>query len=97
MTRRVTVKFRLYITRDTYNSAQAMANLEAFCRAHLPDRHEIEIIDVLREPRRAMAANILMTPTLVRLTPAPELRVIGTLSDILPLFQALGSEPRRCA
>lgn len=48
-------RFDLYVAGEAPNSTQAVANLAAFCRAHLADRHEIEIIDVFREPKRALA------------------------------------------
>ena len=63
MSRRALFKFRLYVAGDALNSAQAVANLNALCRAHLPDRHEIEVVDVFREPKRALADDIRMTPT----------------------------------
>jgi circadian clock protein KaiB len=92
MSRRTLFKFRLYIAGDTRNSAQAVANLAALCRAHLPDRHEIEVVDVFREPKRALADGIFMTPTLVKLAPSPIRRIVGTLSQTEPVLQALGLE-----
>jgi circadian clock protein KaiB len=86
-------KLRLYVAGHTQNSAQATANLAAICRTHLANRCEIEIVDVFREPKRALADNIFMTPTLVRLIPAPPLRIVGTLSQPEPVLQALGLEP----
>jgi circadian clock protein KaiB len=85
-------KFRLFVAGGTQNSAQAVANLNAICRAHLPDRHDIEVVDVLREPKRALADGILMTPTLVRLAPTPVERIIGTLSQTQTVLRALGLE-----
>ena len=92
MNRRVKFKFCLYVAGDAQNSAQAVVNLTALCRAHLPDRHEIEIVDVFREPKRALADGILMTPTLVKLAPSPVRRIVGTLSQAQPVLQALGLE-----
>lgn len=83
-------RFRLYVAGEAQNSAQAVANLTALCRAHLPDRHEIEVVDVFREPARALADGVLMTPTLVRLAPSPVRRIIGTLSGTQTVLQALG-------
>jgi circadian clock protein KaiB len=83
-------KLRLYVAGDAPNSAQAIANLGALCRAHVSDRHEIEIVDVLREPKRALADGVFMTPTLVRLGPAPVVRITGTLSVAQPIMHALG-------
>jgi circadian clock protein KaiB len=93
MSRKVMFRFRLYIADNTQNSAQAIANLTALCRTYLPGRHEVEVVDVLREPKRALADGILMTPTLVRLAPLPVVRIVGTLSDPQPLLHALGLEP----
>ena len=85
-------KFRLYVADRTPNSARATANLTALCRTYLPDRHEIEVVDVLRRPERALADGIFMTPALVKLTPGPIMRVIGTLSHTQSTLQALGLE-----
>ena len=85
-------KFRLYVAGDAFNSAQAVMNLEALCRMHLPDRHEIEIVDVYREPKRALADGIYLTPTLVRLEPPPVRRIVGILSQTQPVLLALGLE-----
>ncbi|MEO6055008.1 MAG: circadian clock KaiB family protein [Chthoniobacterales bacterium] len=74
-------KFRLYIAGDGPNSIKAEANLNALCREHLPERHEIEIVDVLRDPQRALDDKVMMTPQLVKLSPAPVRKVVGTLSQ----------------
>jgi circadian clock protein KaiB len=92
MSRRTLFKFRLYVAGDALNSAQAVANLAALCRTYLPDRHEIEVVDVFREPKRALADGIFMTPTLVKLAPSPTRRIVGTLSQTQPVLQALGLE-----
>ena len=90
MSRRPIFKFRLYVAGGTQNSAQALANLTALCRAHLPDRHEIEVVDVLQEPKRALTDGILMTPTLVKFEPPPVRKIVGTLSKTQTVLQALG-------
>jgi circadian clock protein KaiB len=93
MSRRVMFKFRLYVAGDALNSAEARTNLAALCRAHLAGRHEIEVVDVFREPKRALADGIFMTPTLVKVAPAPSRRIVGTLSQTQPVLQALDLEP----
>jgi circadian clock protein KaiB len=90
MTRRSMYKFRLYVADDTMNSAQAAANLQALCKAHLPGRHEIEIVDVFKEPQRAILEGVRMTPTLLRLTPLPIRRIVGTLVDTQRVLETLG-------
>ena len=83
-------KFRLYVAGDAENSLQAVHNLSAICRDHLGERHEIEVVDVLREPKRALTDAIFMTPTLVKLAPGSIRKVVGTLSQTWPVLQVLG-------
>jgi circadian clock protein KaiB len=86
-------KFVLYVADDTQNSALAVANLTALCREHLPGRHAIEVVDVFKEPVRALADRIFMTPTLIKIAPLPVRRIVGTLSQPEKVLQALGLEP----
>ena len=83
-------KFRLFVAADTLNSAQAASNLNALCKAHLAGRHEIEVIDVFKDPKRALAVGIRMTPTLLKLAPGPVRRIVGTLADVARVMQTLG-------
>lgn len=94
MGRRALFKFRLYVAADTVNSAQAVANLNALCHAHLTGRYEIEVVDVFEEPQRALAENIRMTPTLLKLEPSPARRIIGSLAKTELVLDMLGLEPR---
>ena len=82
--------FRLFVTGTATNSLQAIANLTELCEKHLPDRHEIEIVDVLLDPMRAFNEGIFMTPLLVSLSPYPGHRIVGTLSNTEPILQILG-------
>jgi circadian clock protein KaiB len=83
-------KLRLYVAGDTPNSAQARTNLTAMCRKFLPGRHTIEIVDVAREPNRALTDGIFMTPSLLKLAPSPVRMIVGTLSHPDALLEALG-------
>lgn len=82
--------FRLYVAGDAANSTQALANLKSLCLAHLPQRHQIEVVDVFRQPDRALADGIFLTPTLLRLAPAPLRRIVGTLSNAQIVVHAMG-------
>jgi circadian clock protein KaiB len=83
------VKFRLYVVGNSLNSDLAIANLSALCRTYLPDRHEIEIVDVALDPKRALIHGIFVTPTLIKLSPALSRMIVGTLSDAKIVLQAL--------
>ena len=92
MNRHVKIKFRLYVAGDAPNSAQARANLAELCRIHLKGRHEIEILDVFKEPKRALTDGIFMTPTLVKLAPLSALRTVGNLNQTQTVSETLELE-----
>lgn len=85
--------FRLYVAGDTPHSTQARVNLGALCRKHLPGCYKIQIVDVFKDPRRAMVDGIFMTPTLVKLAPIPVRTIVGTLSHAASFLEALGLDP----
>ncbi|MDQ1813176.1 circadian clock KaiB family protein [Massilia sp. CCM 9210] len=84
--------FRLYVAGDAQNSVLARANLRALCETYLPEQHQIEVLDVFREPKRALDDAIFMTPTLLKLAPASVSRIVGTLSQTQSVLLALGLE-----
>lgn len=82
-------RFLLYVAGDGPNSVHATANLRAICREHLPERHEIEVVDVLQDQERALTDGVMMTPLLVKLFPAPVRKIVGSLSQRASVLQAL--------
>lgn len=86
----VVFSFRLYVAGQTERSMTAAANLRALCDNHLAGRYELEIVDAVERPDLAQQQGILATPTVVRLAPPPQLRVIGDLSDPWRGAAALG-------
>ena len=82
--------FQIYVAGGAPNSVQALANLYAICRKHFPESHRIEVIDVLKEPLRALEEVILVTPTVVKVSPAPTQQIIGNLSEEAEVLRALG-------
>ncbi|HMB29688.1 MAG TPA: circadian clock KaiB family protein [Blastocatellia bacterium] len=74
-------KLRLYVADRTAKSAAALANLKRLCDERLGGRYEIEVIDLLENPKLAAADQILAVPTLVRKLPEPVKKIIGDLSQ----------------
>jgi len=72
---------RLYVAGQTTKSLLAISNLKRVCETHLTGRYEIELIDLVQNPRLAAGDQILAIPTLVRRLPAPLKRIIGDLSN----------------
>ena len=74
-------ELRLYTAGQTPKSLAAIKNLQRVCDEHLPGRYDIEIIDLLKNPRLAKDHQIVAIPTLVRKLPDPMRKIIGDLSD----------------
>ncbi len=81
-----TLVLRLYIAGDTPNSMLAIANLQA---SLISSPHDLEIVNVLEWPERALDDGVFVTPTLVRLAPEPERTMIGSLSQPIELMALL--------
>lgn len=82
--------FRLYVADETVASLQAQSNLNAICMNYIRGQYEVELVDILNEPLRALSEGIIVTPTLVRLSPLPIRQIIGNLCDTQAVLQTLG-------
>ena len=86
----VKLQLRLYVAGNAPNSVRAIANARAICEQHFNGSHDLEIVDLLDHPVRGLADGIIVTPTLLKLSPLPVQRVIGNLSDTSQVLLALG-------
>jgi circadian clock protein KaiB len=80
----------LYVAGDSPNSVAAERNLRGLLASYPAIRADLQIRDVLADPEGGLAARVLATPTLVKLGPAPEARVMGNLHDLDLLRSVLG-------
>ena len=74
-------ELRLYTAGQTPKSLAALRNLKKVCEEHLAGRYEIEVIDLMKNPRLAKDHQIVAIPTLVRKLPDPIRKIVGDLSD----------------
>jgi circadian clock protein KaiB len=74
-------QLRLYVAGESQKSLEAFANLQLLCETHLRGRYEIEVVDLVENPRLARGDEIIAIPTLVRRLPGPLRKIIGDLSD----------------
>ena len=75
-------QLRLYVAGQSPKSVAAFANLKRLCEEHLAGEFEIEVIDLIENPRLAKDDQIVAIPTLVRKLPEPIRKIIGDLSDM---------------
>ena len=85
---------RLYVAGQTPKSLTAFANLKKICEEHLAGKYEIEVIDLLKNPKLAKGDQILTIPTLVRKLPQPLKKIIGDLSNTERVLIGLDLKPR---
>jgi circadian clock protein KaiB len=84
---------RLYVAGQSARSLTAIANLRKICETHMAGRCTIEVIDLMRNPERAKADQIVAIPTLIRKLPEPVRRIIGDLSATDKVLMSLELNP----
>lgn len=72
---------RLYVTGHSPLSNRAIVNIRKICEENLAGRYELEIVDVSRNPKLAVAEQIVAAPTLIKQLPEPLRRFIGDMSQ----------------
>ncbi len=82
-------ELHLYVANTTPRSLLAMANLDVLCAQYLQQGYNVRIVDIVKDPAVAVRANVLAVPTLVRVSPGPQRRVIGSLSDTQSVLRGL--------
>ena len=73
--------FKLYVAGMTPRSREAIREIRDLCERHLKGRYELEVVDIYRQPERAVAEQIVAAPTLIRKLPLPLRRLIGDMKD----------------
>ena len=86
-------QLRLYVAGQTPRSVAALANLKKLCETHMAGHYEIEVIDLLKNPKLAAGDQILAIPTLVRRLPTPIKKIIGDLSNEARVLVGLDVRP----
>jgi circadian clock protein KaiB len=80
---------RLFVSGLTPRSQRAIDNLRNICERYLAGRHRIEVVDLYQSPGLAHDEQIIAIPTLVKVRPRPQLRVIGDLSQTDKVLRGL--------
>jgi circadian clock protein KaiB len=81
---------RLFVAGSSLRSQTAITNVRRICEQHLADRFDLEVIDVYTHPQQTRDLQIIATPTLVKLEPAPLRRIVGDLTNRDRVLNGLG-------
>ncbi len=79
----------LYVTGDHARSQEAILTMHQLCEGEFGGQFELITIDLRSHPHEADAKQILVTPTLMRVFPGPERRLIGEFADPSAMRSAL--------
>ena len=81
--------FKLYVSGERLGSQRAKTALTDLFNNALKNGYHMEVIDIQKYPEKADEDGIIVIPTLIRVSPAPEKRFIGDFSDNTKLLSAL--------
>jgi circadian clock protein KaiB len=81
--------FTLFVTGASALSARAVADVRSLCETYLPDRYQLQVVDVHRNPDLVSSRGVLASPTLFKDFPLPKRVLVGNLSDIGRVLRAL--------
>jgi circadian clock protein KaiB len=71
--------FHLYIIEEEPRHLEILESLKVLFDEHLAGSYQLKTINVAHQPEQATRANVLATPTLIKLRPKPVQRVVGDL------------------
>ncbi|MEY2475742.1 MAG: circadian clock protein KaiB [Actinomycetota bacterium] len=80
----------LFVNGASDLSARAIANARQLCETSLAGRYDLHVIDVNDDPAAVLAHRLIAAPTLVKSRPLPERKIVGDLSQMDKVLQALG-------
>ncbi len=80
---------KLFIAGMSTRSVAAIKSIKRVCRQHLGEDFDLEIVDLYREPQRALQEQIVAVPTLIKKRPAPMRRIIGSMENEKRLMNGL--------
>lgn len=83
-------ELRLYVAGSTPLSLRAVQNVTRICEAALAGSYNLEIVDLYKQPSRAMEDQIIAIPTLIKWGPGSVKRLIGDLSQEARVRMGLG-------
>lgn len=82
--------FQLFVAGHSHKTENTLKQLHELLENSLQQPYTLTVIDIVKSPEEAEAYQIMATPTLLKLHPPPEKRLVGSLSDVNHLLRLLG-------
>jgi circadian clock protein KaiB len=84
-------EFKLFVSGETVRSKMITAKLDSLLTAVYGKQITLLVIDVIKNHQEAQREGILVTPTLIKMTP-PKKRIFGDFTNMEKVFEILGIE-----
>lgn len=82
-------EFRLYVVGRNQESEKSVRGFTNFLEEKLKGQYSLEILDMLDNPPQALEDNIIVTPTVLRISPPPQRKVIGDIRAVEAIYAIL--------
>jgi circadian clock protein KaiB len=82
---------RLFVAGYNPKTENTLEKLHQILEESLDQPYTLSVIDITKDPEAAETHQIIATPTLLRMHPAPEKRLVGNLDTLNHLLWLLGS------
>jgi circadian clock protein KaiB len=87
---------RLYVAGIAPRSQEAIRIVTSICEAYLAGRYDLQVIDLYKQPALARSEQIVAVPTLIKKSPPPVRKLIGSMTDIEKILGGLDLRTRAC-
>ena len=82
-------KLKLFIAGFNPGSIRAIENTRKICDRYLRNKYDLEVVDIYQQRHLVKDLGIIAVPTLIRVLPEPEKRIIGDMLDTEKLITIL--------
>jgi circadian clock protein KaiB len=84
------VELRLYLSSRSTGVTPVVGAVQSLIERLPRADVQLEVVDVFEDPARAKQDRVIATPTLIKASPPPELRLIGSIGDPEAVLRHLG-------
>ncbi|MEL6438274.1 MAG: circadian clock KaiB family protein [Cyanobacteria bacterium J06621_8] len=82
---------RLFISSEDPDTEQTLSQIHQLLEDGLLTPYTLKVIDLAKNPEQALSHRVATTPTLVRVSPKPELRITGQFDDTSRVLNIISS------
>lgn len=82
---------RLFISGSNPSAEKTLANIHQLLERGLTAPYTLKVIDLDKHRQRGKSERVMVTPTLIRVSPPPVKRIVGELDNIEQILQIISS------